>query len=173
VSQRQFDKIRKEFNAPPFKAMLKEELGCTCVNCGSKKYIEYHHIVPVVYGGTNKLTNIVPLCIDCHYKAHSKASAEGMKKAKDEGRCGRNKITTYEAAKPVLKRYFNLEIGNRELHEILGFSPTNHSGTYLFKQKYRKEFKTPKGFRNNIDLLAAMPKRIYKDGNYGRPSKAE
>jgi hypothetical protein len=172
VSQKQFDKVRAEFNSSPFKRMLLEELGYECVNCGSKKDIEYHHIVPVVYGGTNKLSNIVPLCIDCHYKAHQKANAEGIKKAKSEGRCGRGKIITYEEAKPALKRYFDLEIGNKELHEILGFSPTNHSGTYLFKQKYRKEFKIPRTFRNNIDILEAAPKRIYKDGqNGGRPPK--
>jgi hypothetical protein len=170
VSDKQFKKIRTEFNSPQFRKSMEQELGCTCVNCGSSKYIEYHHIVPVIYGGTNKLSNIVPLCLDCHYKAHQKANAEGIKKAKAEGRCGRSKIASYEEAKPVLKRYFDLEIGNKELHGILGFSPNNHSGTYLFKQKYRKEFKIPKTFRNNIDILEAAPNRIYNEKT-GRPSK--
>jgi 5-methylcytosine-specific restriction endonuclease McrA len=43
-----------------------------CVNCGSAEHIEYHHIVPLANGGNHIFTNIVPLCYECHLKAHNK-----------------------------------------------------------------------------------------------------
>lgn len=53
-----------------FMKMLKERLGCRCANCGSGDIVEYHHVVPLAFGGTNELTNIVPLCYACHKAAH-------------------------------------------------------------------------------------------------------
>lgn len=168
IEQEEFKRMRKEYTSPKLQGEIKKELGDTCVNCGSTRYIEYHHIVPIVYGGTNNLSNIVPLCADCHAKAHHKANAEGIKKARREGRCGRNKITTYENAKPHLKRYFDLEIGNKELHETIGFSVKNHSGLYELKTRYREEHNIPKHFRNNIDIHIAKVERSRKaGGQYG------
>lgn len=45
--------------------------GDKCIYCGAKA-TEYHHIVPRHMGGDNRLSNIVPLCYECHTKAHSK-----------------------------------------------------------------------------------------------------
>lgn len=53
-------------------AYYKRMKGCTCVNCGSVIDIEYHHIVPLTNGGNDILSNIVPLCRQCHYNAHDK-----------------------------------------------------------------------------------------------------
>lgn len=41
-----------------------------CANCGSVENIEIHHIVPLIVGGTNKRSNLVALCQDCHAKIH-------------------------------------------------------------------------------------------------------
>lgn len=41
-----------------------------CANCGSEENIEIHHIVPLIVGGTNKKSNLVALCQDCHAKIH-------------------------------------------------------------------------------------------------------
>ena len=51
--------------------MVKRELGCVCANCGSTDMVEHHHIVALSQGGTNNLTNIVPLCYKCHKAAHN------------------------------------------------------------------------------------------------------
>lgn len=45
--------------------------GRKCIYCGSVA-TELHHIVPRHVGGDNRLSNIVPLCYECHCKAHSK-----------------------------------------------------------------------------------------------------
>ena len=42
-----------------------------CANCGSRENIEMHHIVPLSQGGSNKESNLVYLCFDCHGKAHT------------------------------------------------------------------------------------------------------
>lgn len=60
-----------EFRSYPFRRMLSRHLGSTCVNCGSGEMVEYHHVVPLSLGGTNSLTNIVPLCYACHKAAHN------------------------------------------------------------------------------------------------------
>ena len=67
-----YDKLRQEFQGELFRLNMKSELGNKCVNCGSTENIEYHHIVPLKNGGTNNLSNIVPLCETCHYKAHDR-----------------------------------------------------------------------------------------------------
>lgn len=66
------EELKIEFNKRIFKEELIQKLGKTCANCGSTDKIEYHHIVPLVLGGTNNLSNIVPLCKVCHLKAHDK-----------------------------------------------------------------------------------------------------
>lgn len=62
--------LEVEARSYAFRKMLKERLGCTCANCGSEDDIEYHHIVPLALGGTNALTNLIPLCYKCHKAAH-------------------------------------------------------------------------------------------------------
>ena len=107
--------LRTEFTKLSFREELKNKLGNICVNCESTENIEYHHIVPLINGGTNKLSNIVPLCVKCHERAHDK------KGFKSRGG-GRPKATTFERAEPILKKYFNLEIGTREAKKLLGIS---------------------------------------------------
>jgi len=46
-----------------------------CANCGKKEEergtrLEVHHIVPREAGGTDKLSNLAPLCVPCHFAVH-------------------------------------------------------------------------------------------------------
>lgn len=41
-----------------------------CANC-DKKATHIHHIIPISVGGSNRLTNLVALCDDCHAKVHN------------------------------------------------------------------------------------------------------
>jgi len=46
-----------------------------CANCGKKEegrgsQLEVHHIVPREAGGTDKLSNLAPLCLPCHLAVH-------------------------------------------------------------------------------------------------------
>lgn len=48
----------------------------TCQMCGTKKslgnkiILHVHHINPKVKGGSNKLANLILLCLTCHAKFH-------------------------------------------------------------------------------------------------------
>lgn len=152
--------LRTEFTKPSFREELKNKLGNICVNCESTENIEYHHIVPLINGGTNKLSNIVPLCVKCHERAHDK------KGFKSRGG-GRPKATTFERAEPILKKYFNLEIGTREAKKLLGISPRNNSTWSKITNQYKDKYNINKDFRNNMDLLKAQEKRIKSLKNKG------
>ena len=81
----------------------KEEIGLKCANCGAIKDLEYHHIVPLIFGGNDINTNIVCLCSKCHklihYDSngrinHSEAIKKGIQQAREKGVItGRPKIT--------------------------------------------------------------------------------
>ena len=49
---------------------IKDMLPKKCCNCGSTENLQYHHIVPVVYGGNEVPTNVAVLCGSCHSKTH-------------------------------------------------------------------------------------------------------
>ena len=76
--------LRVEFKTKQFQDMLKKALGTTCVNCGSNEHIHYHHIVPLINGGTNNLGNIVPLC-----EAYQDFDDKKFKGVHEEGRLRR------------------------------------------------------------------------------------
>ena len=52
----------KRNNNEKFRDEVKHWYGDICANCGSSESIEYHHIVPLALGGTNRITNFAPLC---------------------------------------------------------------------------------------------------------------
>lgn len=56
----------------------KKEIGVQCCNCGSKKELEYHHVVPVSLGGKDVNSNIICLCYPCHQKIHYGESKHGL-----------------------------------------------------------------------------------------------
>ena len=41
-----------------------------CATCGERKGLEVHHVIPLVFGGTDEYFNLIPLCHDCHMKLH-------------------------------------------------------------------------------------------------------
>lgn len=147
-----FKQRRQEFSRKSFRDKLKREKGEICCNCRGAGYIEYHHIVPLRNGGTNNLSNIVPLCGDCHLKAHSKT---GENKSG-----GRPPIIEYKDAAPILKRYFDNKTGKKETALLLGLSHRTKDTWYKLTKQYKKENNVPKYFRNNIDILAAQEKRL-------------
>ena len=116
--------LRFEFKQKQFQDMLKETLGTTCVNCGSNKHIHYHHIVPLINGGTNNLGNIVPLCEDCHGLAHERASYKllraGKEKAKAKGgyQEGRPKKYTEKQIKHALS-LLAINGGDKSYNEVV------------------------------------------------------
>ena len=43
-----------------------------CVQCGSRRPLDIHHILPLAQGGSNRLTNMVSLCRECHQQVHGR-----------------------------------------------------------------------------------------------------
>ena len=54
------------------KAKRENLLGSVCCNCGKEcgAEIEYHHIVPLEHGGNDIISNLAPICYECHTKVH-------------------------------------------------------------------------------------------------------
>lgn len=68
-----------------------EKANNECANCGQTA-TQAHHVVPLVLGGFDKLSNLVALCEECHEKVHgtklrnhSELTKEGLKEAKNRG----------------------------------------------------------------------------------------
>ena len=85
--------------------ILKQVKTTICANCGIDcgQEIIFHHIVPLVIGGQDVITNIVPLCSTCHNLihsvskdnaiSHSELIRKGMQKAREQGvKIGRPKL---------------------------------------------------------------------------------
>ena len=155
-----YEELRQEFAKDSFRQILKDKLGDKCANCGSKDLVEYHHVVPLVHGGTNNLGNIVPLCHECHLKAHDKHShGDAYKKAKEDGRVGRKHKMSYEECLPYLEAYFSNKIGTREFKEKCKYAPDSKISSRAYVKRYKKEHNI-KHFYNNVDLLASQERRL-------------
>lgn len=73
---------------------IRDMLPKQCCNCGSTNDLTYHHIVPVIYGGTENPRNYAVVCGMCHDKIHygekggidhSSAVKKGIEAAKHRG----------------------------------------------------------------------------------------
>lgn len=139
--------FKKEFQTPAFRRMLFDELGATCANCGATEFIEYHHIVPLSHGGTNRISNIVPLCQECHFKAHGKIwHGKNYKPGRPR------KVKLDETTLPVMDAYFACEIGQKEAYTKLGMC---QDAFIKLKKLYKESHAVPDGFFNDVDLRAS------------------
>ena len=152
ASDEYIKETRNYFSKESFRKELKKELGNICCNCGTNENIEYHHIVPVVYGGTNKLSNIVPLCIECHFKAHEKTNYEGIANARKNGTVGRKHKVSYEECFPYIVDYIYGRIGKKEFKARCKYSEKYKLDKCSYIERYKKE-NGIKSFKNIIDII--------------------
>lgn len=142
-----YEELRQETRSEKFQKYLKETLGHKCVCCGSEDGIEYHHIVPLKLGGTNKASNIVPLCGDCHMKAHGCIGMMGGRRVN----MGRPKKRPPNGYKDILFRYVHGIIGRSECEKNL-----NITGMRIYKAWFYKEYLHDyciEKVKNHVDLL--------------------
>jgi len=59
-----------EFEFKRYSEPAKKYYGKKCMICGYDKSIAVHHIVPKKFGGRSTLSNLIPLCPNCHQEAH-------------------------------------------------------------------------------------------------------
>ena len=116
-----YEKLRQEFTRESFREEMVRTLGCTCFNCGSDDNIEYHHIVPLKLGGTNRFTNIVPLCHKCHVAAHTGRNIKDIKSVPVK-RGRPRKWTLTMKNEMLLWMYARGEIGMKELRKRTGMA---------------------------------------------------
>lgn len=53
---------------------IKAVFGYRCAHCGAlpePSDLEIHHIIPLAEGGADIIENVIPLCHECHRKAHA------------------------------------------------------------------------------------------------------
>lgn len=154
--------LRKEHSKRLKDGVYEKELGHTCVNCGATENIEYHHIVPLCVGGTNKLTNIVPVCNRCHKAIHGEKDYREYKISQRKGKRQEPDSKSDE----IIRKYTNCEISQSELKILLGI------GGALNNNKAYKNYLASHGIKkviNNIDKLVDdldYPPPTYKELGY-------
>jgi 5-methylcytosine-specific restriction endonuclease McrA len=52
------------------KKQLEALYGHVCSSCGYTGYLEVHHKISVINGGSNKIENLTLLCELCHCETH-------------------------------------------------------------------------------------------------------
>lgn len=69
-------RARKEANGGSYTAKEWRDLcakyGHVCLCCGEAKPLTVDHVVPLVSGGSNDISNIQPLCLDCNLRKHTR-----------------------------------------------------------------------------------------------------
>jgi hypothetical protein len=124
--------------------------GDKCFYCGSPAE-EYHHIIPRHMGGDNRLENIVPMCAECHKKAHSK------RPYKRQAQWGRSRIEAPANFTGIARQYLDSEITFNKALELTGLKKNTF---YRLLEEYRKETGDNRRHRN----LGNRHRRS-KDGN--------
>lgn len=99
------------------KAKRERLLGTVCCNCGKEcgSEIEYHHIVPLERGGNDVMSNLAPVCFECHNTIHFDYV---RKKPERTGR--KRKVYDQDLLESVFRRYINGTIMEKQAREELG-----------------------------------------------------
>ena len=92
-------------------------LGTVCCNCGKEcgSEIEYHHVVPLERGGNDIVSNLAPLCFECHTLCHFPFE---RKKPERTGR--KRKEYDSDLMDSVFSRYVNKELSEKDARVELG-----------------------------------------------------
>lgn len=156
-------RLRRESNRISFKRNLESKTENKCANCGSEISLEYHHIVPISIGGTNRLTNIVVLCHHCHQLAHGAKNIKNICKAKNAGRKRKQPPENYES---IIERYLNGEIGRKDCEKELGLSEKSKLKEQFFFKDYLSEHNIV-SYKNRVDMLNTVKcKRCNHSGEF-------
>lgn len=107
---------------------LKKIKGTQCCNCHVEcgDEIIFHHVIPISIGGSTNISNIVPLCTNCHHLlhnitdnnnkiSHSTLTKIGIEKARQKGsQIGKQKGDTWETKRGKEYREIILKEVNKD-----------------------------------------------------------
>lgn len=158
------EELRKEYLSLRQGGEIAMICGSTCSNCGSQEGIEYHHIVPLILGGTNRYSNIIALCHSCHMAAHYGRDVMHYANRLRENTGGRPPKCTDEEAFKALDLLLSGEIGNRKCKELMHLSgKTWPNQTRQFKKW--KEERGIESMRSNLDAISVNASFTITDGH--------
>ena len=129
---------------------LKQVYGTRCHICGAEG-VEYHHIIPLSWGGTNDINNFLALCHEHHLMVHGVRNQKGFRRG-DLPHGGRHRKIP-ENYKEILDLFIHGRIGRDECKKKLGVS----SSTALTDRVWYKEYLEELGIevcRNLVDVIA-------------------
>lgn len=141
--------VRNEYDYVLIKDTVLAAYDYRCANCRDTESLEIHHVVPLSLGGTNEITNLVPLCHRCHKTAHC---GRHLSHYADSSNAGRRSNLSDEEAKKVFDSYFLGEIGTNEVKKRFGWSEKNRITDSPQFKKYIKD-NDIKHYRNNVDVV--------------------
>lgn len=142
-----YEELREEWeHSYTLREKVHAECGRACCNCGSEEAIEYHHIVPLKLGGTNRISNIVALCHSCHCAAHRGRHISAYQNKEVSGR------PIKEIDDDYFEAYVNGMIGTSRLKELAEISKSSHITDLVAFKKYKEKHNIEK-IRNNIDTI--------------------
>ena len=118
-----------------------------CELCGSRRNLEAHHIIPIVYGGDDSLENLLCVCASCHVKLtpRSLLTKKGIEIARANGKHiggheGRKmNVKKASPAKECSKknsRDFEGSLSDPEVIKLAGISRNTY---YRYKAELRDE----------------------------------
>ena len=129
--------------------ILIKEKGTVCCNCGKNvnENIHFHHVVPLVTGGQDILSNICSICPDCHSLIHSfkmsnsEVVKKGIAKAREKGQIwGRPRIP-----KEVINKAIELYQEDRlSMTQIEKECDISRNTLYSYLKKYNIPLKQSK-----------------------------
>jgi len=156
-----YEELKREFTSPTFRAMIKNTLGTSCYNCGSSESVEYHHVVPLKLGGTNRLSNIVPLCHKCHKAAHNGQHITHY--ADYSNATGRPPKVPDEEAFKAYDLLVDGQIGNKKLKQMLNLRNSTHPNATAQYKRYLAA-RGIKSIRSNFDVGLTLSCETFVDG---------
>lgn len=154
VDKETLRQMRLESNRPSFRKNLVEKLGNKCANCGSEIDVEYHHIVPLAIGGTNRETNFAPLCYNCHRLLHGVKNIKSVNRTAKTGR----KRKVPDGYEEILEKYLYGFIGKKECENLLGINGSAKLTDKAFFKEYLKEHGIVE-YKNRVDMINCKTQR--------------
>ena len=117
ISDNEYNRLKNEYIKMLNKGEFSGDNYNKCSICGSTKYLDHHHIIPLSQGGENNTNNVISLCHSCHMKAHGRNAIKGKKYKKR----GRKKMKKPEIYKEVMAAYVgSTDFTYNECCELLG-----------------------------------------------------
>lgn len=154
---------KRNVNYLRYKDEVLRQHNYKCVNCGTTENLRIHHIVPVAVGGTDNITNLIPLCLSCHEAIHFGSNVKDYKSRTGKLNGGRKNKISFEEFDKAFEKYLNGEIGKRKFCELTGY------GLHITVGKnphYKKslEIRGIVRMRNDIDIAMTNRKGDISEG---------